>query len=230
MPSEYKIEINKREDLSIQGLKKLRKEGHIPGIYYSSTSKESTPIYLSQKDYANAIKSGAKIFSISVANKKQNVLFKSIDFHPVTDQVLHIDLYGIKMDQKVTIKVNIKLIGDSIGVKEEGGILNQPLNEIEIECLPADIPDFIEVDISKLSIGNSINAGNIKLDSKFSLATIEDAVIVSVTQPMKEVEVETDIDSDDAFLDEEKSEDSDGTEQDSDKTSDENDSDKNNNE
>ncbi len=202
MANEHKIEINKRDDITPQGLKRLRREGNIPGVYYSSISKDSFPICITKKDYHEAIKSGARVFNISVSNKKQNVLFKSVQYHPVTEEVLHFDLYGIRMDQAITIKVTLQLIGDSIGVKEEGGIINQPLNEVEIQCLPADIPDFIELDISELSLGDSLNAGHIKLDEKFTLITSEDSVAVSVTQPMKEIEPVVETDEDEIFLDE----------------------------
>ena len=202
MANEHKIEINKRDDCTPQGLKQLRRDGNIPGIYYSATSKNSLSIFITQKDYHTAIKSGARIFNILVENKKQNVLFKSVQYHPVTEDVLHIDLYGVRMDQAITIKVSLILTGDAIGVKDEGGILNQPLNEIEIQCLPADIPDSFELDISDLSMGDSLNVGDIDLDEKFVLITSEDSVAVSVTQPMKEVEPEVEIDEDELFLDE----------------------------
>ena len=215
MANEYKIDINKREDITRQGIKKLRKEGNIPGVYYSSSSKESIPIFITQKSLQEAIKSGARIFNISVGEKKQNVLFKSVQYHPVTDEVLHIDLYGVRMDQAINIKVAIELIGDAMGVKDEGGILNQPLNELEIQCLPGDIPDLLELDISELAMGNSLNAGDIKLDDKFALVTQEDSVVVSVTQPMKEVEPVAELDEDEAFMDED-GEEASGDEKDSD--------------
>tara|TARA_B100000945_G_C20378127_1_gene595691 strand:- start:370 stop:1050 length:681 start_codon:yes stop_codon:yes gene_type:complete len=202
MANEYKIEINKREDLTSQGLKKLRNTGYIPGIYYSATSNKSTPIVVSEKDFNEALKSGARIFNISVAGKKQNVLFKSIQYHPVTDEVLHLDLFGISMDKPINIGVPIQLIGTAPGVREGGGVLNQPLNEVEIQCLPAEIPNFIELDISELQLGHSLNAGDIKLDKKYTLSTNEDDVIVSITQPMKEVEVETETEEGDEFMDE----------------------------
>ena len=202
MANEHKIEINKRDNVSPQGLKQLRRDGNIPGIYYSPISKNSLPIFITKKDYQTAIKSGARIFNILVENKKQNVLFKSVQYHPVTEDVLHIDLYGVRMDQVIAIKVSLILTGDAIGVKDEGGILNQPLNEIEIQCLPADIPDSFELDVGNLGMGNSLNAGDIELDEKFTLITSKESVVVSVTQPMKEVEPEVAIDEDELFLDE----------------------------
>ena len=219
MANEHKIEINKRENISKQELKELRKAGNIPGIYYSSGSNESIPIIITKHNFNLAVKSGARIFNISVGDKKQNVLFKSVQYHPVTDEVIHIDLYGVKMDQVINIKVPIELIGDAVGVRDEGGILNQPFNELEIQCLPGNIPDLLELDINELAIGNSLNASDIKLDDKFTLITPEDSVIVSVTQPMKEIEPIIEVDEDEAFMDEEgETEEASGDEKESDNT------------
>ena len=159
MANEHKIDITKREFTGKKVAKQLRKNGDIPAIYYSPNSKSSIPIFITQKEFHEAIKSGARIFNISVGEKKQNVLFKSIQYHPVTEEVLHIDLYGIRMDKPVNIKVSVQLKGTPIGVVEEGGVLNQASNEIEIQCLPANIPDFVEADISELGLGDSISIG-----------------------------------------------------------------------
>ena len=98
------------------------------------------------------------------------------------------------MKKAVIVKVNLELVGDSVGIREEGGILNQTAQELEIKCLPLDIPNIIEVDISELSIGDTIQANQVKLDDKLELMSPEDMLIVSVTTPMKEVEPETDED------------------------------------
>ena len=146
---------------------------------------------MEQTELRGAIKSGAHIFSIAVGSKKRSVIFKSVQYHPVTDQVLHIDLYGVKMDTAVAVKATIELVGDAVGVTTEGGVLSQSTTEIEIECLPLDIPDSIKVNIEELGIGDSIRVSDIELDEKFTLKSSEEATIVSVTQPMREEEVAT---------------------------------------
>ena len=203
MANEHKIDINKRESFGKKGVKKLRREGMIPGIYYSPNSESSTPIVISQGDFHEAVKSGARIFNISVGEKKQNVLFKSVQYHPVTDQVLHIDLYGIRMDRAVNIKIPVHLIGDPIGVTEEGGVISQATMEIEITCLPGDIPEFAETDISGLAIGDAINVGILQLDEKITLITPEDTVLASVTHAMKEVEPVVEEEGEEDFMEEE---------------------------
>ena len=202
MANELKIDINKRENINKKAVKQLRKDNNIPGVYYSPSSKESSPFYISQGEYHEAVKSGARIFNINVDGKKQTVLFKSIQYHPVTEKVLHIDLYGIRMDKPVNIKIPVQLTGSPIGVVEEGGVLNQASNEIEIQCLPADIPEFVETDISELNLGDSINVGSIDLDENITLVTSEDTVLASVTHAMKEIEPVVEVDEDELFLDE----------------------------
>ena len=202
MANEHKIDINKRDNAGKKAIKQLRKDNNIPGVYYSPSSKESAPFYISQGEYHEAVKSGARIFNINVDGKKQTVLFKSIQYHPVTEKVLHIDLYGIKMDKPVNIKIPVQLTGSPIGVVEEGGVLNQASNEIEIQCLPADIPEFVETNISELNLGDSINVGSLDLDENITLVTSEDTILASVTHAMKEIEPVVEVDEDELFLDE----------------------------
>jgi len=221
MANEHKIDINKRELSGKQGIKQIRREGNIPGVYYSPNSESSIPIVISKAELNTAIKSGARIFNISVGDKKQNVLFKSVQYHPVTDQILHIDLYGIRMDRPVNIKVAVSLIGDPIGVIEGGGVLNQAASEIEVICLPGDIPDFFEADISNLNLGESLNAGSIELSDKFTLVTPEDSALASVTMPMKEAEPEIAEEGDEEFMDEEGEAKSDASESDDKESSEE---------
>ena len=145
MADEFKLDIFKRDNLSKSSLKQLRRDGNIPGIFYSYNSKESIPFYMGNKTLNEAKKSGARIFNIAVGSKKQTVIFKSVQYHPVTDEILHVDLYGVDMDKAVAIQVQLILEGNAKGVANEGGGLVQSLNEIEIECLPSDIPERTRV-------------------------------------------------------------------------------------
>ena len=201
MTNEFTLEVTKRDSVSKNEIKQMRKEGKVPGIYYSHDSKNSIPFYIERQVLRQAYKSGARIFNINVGSKKRTVIFKSVDYHPVTDQVLHVDLYGVKMDQAVTISVELKLTGSAKGVVE-GGILVQGLNELEIDCLPMDIPEFLEVDISNLNLGDSLRVADLQLDEKFAIKSSEEQIIASVTHPMKEVETTDSTEEEGEFLDE----------------------------
>jgi len=187
MADEFKIEVHKRELSNKKSyLKNMRKEEKITGIYYSFDSKNSASLFLEKKSFIEAGKSGAKIFNIAVGKDKRTVIFKNIQYHPVTDEILHVDLYGVDMKRAVVVKVLIQLTGNATGVTNEGGILVQSLNEIEIQCLPSDIPDDLEIDITSLAIGDVIKVDDIKVTSELEIKTSPEQTIASVTHAMKE--------------------------------------------
>ena len=214
MANEFNLEVTKRDLTNKGALKQLRKNGKVPGIYYSHDSKASIPFSIEKSMLREAYKSGARIFNINVGSKKRTVIFKDVDYHPVTDEVIHVDLYGVKMDQAVSVNVPINLIGDPAGIKE-GGILVQGQNEIEVECLPMDIPEFIEVDISELKMGDVMRVEDLTLDEKLSIKSTTDQIIASVTQPITEVETAAPEEGEEGFMDEDESSAKDGASEES---------------
>jgi len=194
---DYKIEVQKRELSSKKSfVKGLRHNGDIPGIYYSHDSKESIPFMVTQKVLREALKSDAQVYKINVGSKTRDVIIKSIQYHPITEKMTHIDLYGVDMDTKVIVKVPISITGQSIGVKDEGGVLNQNMTEVEIECLPKDIPQNIEADISDLAIGDTLRLENITISDNLALVGDLEMLIASIVAPAKQEEEEI-IDSED---------------------------------
>ena len=193
MATEFNLTVNKRNISGKSKIKNMRRENKIPGIYYSHDSKQSISLYINSNDLISAQKSDAKIFTINVGNKKRNVLFKSVQYHPVTDEILHVDLYGIKMDQLVSVNIGVELIGTPKGVIEEGGILTQGIADVEIECLPNNIPGNIQIDVSDLSLGEVLRVQDITKQKNVTIKTNEDQIIASITQAMKEEVVEEEI-------------------------------------
>ena len=207
MSNEFNLNVNKRDLMNKGGRRRALKEGKVPGVYYSHDSKDSIPFYIETSELNKAQKADTQIFNISVGSKKRTVLFKSIQYHPVTDDIMHIDLYGIKMDQMVSVSVTLNITGSAKGVVE-GGILVQSLNEIELECLPADIPSNIDIDITHLDMGDSLRCSDVELDEKLIMKTAEEQIIISVTHPMKEEETVPVVDEDGLEGDEDLSDDS----------------------
>ena len=109
---------------------------------------------------------------------------KSIQYHPISETILHIDLYGVKMDTQVSVKVPLVFVGQCEGVKA-GGVLNQNLTEVEVSCLPSHIPQNIEVDISNLNIGDTLRLEEISTDSTLTLVGDPELLISTVTLPTK---------------------------------------------
>jgi len=212
-----KLEVEKRDSLGKQHLKTIRRDDGIPGVYYSFDSIASISFTMSSTVFNNAVKSNANLFSISVGGKERTVVFKSVQYNPVTDKPLHVDLYGVKMDQIITVKVPIILLNTAKGVKEEGGVLSNPTSEIDINCLPLDIPNSIEVDISELGLGEAMYLSDIELDEKLELASNPEVVLASVTHAMKEEVIEET--EEDEFLEGDETADSEGASESSDSSS-----------
>ena len=185
MAKQFKLTVEKRDLKGNKDLRQLRQDMKIPGVYYSYDGSNIL-FQISNNEVKNAIQSGANIFTVNVGGKEQNVVFKSVQYHPVTEQIIHIDLYGVDMNKPISIKIPIVYVGTPLGVSTEGGVVVTNLNEIEILCLPSDIPENIEVDISNVSIGENIQAGDVDLGDKFKLVTMEDSTLMSVTHVVVE--------------------------------------------
>jgi large subunit ribosomal protein L25 len=182
---DYKIEVKKRELSSKKSfVKELRNNGDIPGVYYSHDSKESLPFSVSEVVLNEALKSDSQVYKINVGSKARDVIIKSVQYHPISEKMIHIDLYGVKMDTMITLKVPMLFTGQSIGVKE-GGVLNQNLTDIEVTCLPNNIPQNIEIDITDLNIGDAIRLEQLKVGEGIELVGELDLLIASVTMPTK---------------------------------------------
>ena len=195
----HKIELVKRELSSKKSfVKNIRNQDEIPGIYYSHDSKESIPFSVNKKIMYEAFKAEVQVYQISVGSKDRDVIIKSVQYHPITEQMLHIDLYGVKMDQEVTVKVPLEITGQAIGLTS-GGVLNQVLTEIEVSCLPGNIPQNISIDITDLDLGDAIRLAQIPVSDGVTIVGDEDNLVVSIIQPTKEVEVSEEMEMDDSI-------------------------------
>ncbi|MCH7612063.1 MAG: 50S ribosomal protein L25 [Candidatus Marinimicrobia bacterium] len=191
MTEYYQLTVENRETIGAKEAKSLRRNGKIPANYYY---KEMSNINLSidEKELNQAIHSGHRIFEVNLTGETQYVMFKAIQYHPVTDNVIHVDLMRVRRDEKMIISVPIRLEGDAEGVKQ-GGVLSQVLNTVDIECLPMDVPEFISLDISELEVNSSVSVANLAVDSKLTILAAEDQVIATCHPPREEEEVEVEV-------------------------------------
>ena len=162
--------------------KELRRNGIIPCNFYS---KGSEPISFSAEEIAlNPIvfTSEANIINITFEKKKPiKAIIKDIQFDPVKDRIVHIDFQGVTLGQKLEIQIPINFVGNAIGVKE-GGIIQEALHKLDVECLPRHIPEHLEVDITNLNVGDSIYIRDLQFEN-MTILNHEDAMVVSVTLP-----------------------------------------------
>jgi large subunit ribosomal protein L25 len=173
---------------------RLRRSGFVPANLYGPSIEKNVPITLKTKEVEKVLQghsAGNAIISLDVEGYgKKTVMFKELQLHPARDTIEHIDLIEVLMDQKVIVEVPLTIVGKSEGVAI-GGILQQESREIKVECLPSIIPDSIDVDVTRLGIGQSLHVGDIVLPE--GLVSQDDATttIVSVVAPTVEAEVKT---------------------------------------
>lgn len=198
--SYYKLDVSNRTELRSKGAKALRKKGLIPGVLYYS-GEENVNISIEKSVLFHAMQSGQRIFEIVQEGDSQYTMIKQLQYHPVTDEVIHIDLMRVRRSEKITISVPLVLIGESIGVKE-GGVLSQSLNQIEISCFPTDVPEQIELNIEDLELNSAKNVGDLELNLEdVDIVTDSSMNIVSIMPPASEEEVVTETDGDEELDD-----------------------------
>jgi large subunit ribosomal protein L25 len=170
--------------------RKLRVAGRIPAVVYGK-GRQSQSVVLDPHALETLLqKSGAglnTLIDLSVAGRTDTVLVKELQRHPVTGRPLHVDFFQLDLTQKITVSVPIHFTGKARGV-EFGGILDHPLREIEVECLPRAIPEFIEVDVSALDVGHSIHVSELRLPEGVEVKTDASLPVASVVLPAAEVE------------------------------------------
>ncbi len=164
----------------------LRRQGITPSNIYGH-GIESTAVEIRTPELKNTIAKAGKtgLISLTVEGEKspRMVIIKGIQRHPLTQDLVHADLYQVKMKEKMKAEVPLALIGEAPAVKDLDGILLQSLNAIEVECLPGDIPHSIEVDISVLDdFDRSIHVGDLKVPAGVSLLTDQDKAVVAITR------------------------------------------------
>ena len=187
--SYYKLEVSERTKLKTKGVKLLRRKGLIPGVLYYSGEK-NVNIEVDKSILFHAMQSGQRIFEIEQQGKSQFTMIKQVQYHPVTDEVVHLDLMRVRRSEKMTITVPLVLIGDAKGVKE-GGILSQSINQLEINCFPTDVPEQIELNVEDLELNSSMNISDIKLkNDDIEIITDGEVNIVNISKLVEEEEAE----------------------------------------
>ena len=189
-----KLDVDIRKEQGTSAARRTRLRGRVPAVLYHS-GLEATPLSMDKKSLYKALKTGQMIFEVTVEEKPQFVLLKEIQYHPVTDEVIHIDLQKVKEDEKISLEVAIRGIGESQGVKL-GGILVQLLNSVTIKCKPSEIPEFLEIDVAEMEMNTNLFVKDITLPEDVEMITAEDIAVMSVQEPKEEKEEEVVLEED----------------------------------
>jgi len=183
-----KLNVDIRKEHGTSAARRARLQNKVPAVVYHS-GVEATPLSVDKISLNKALRTGQMIFEVNVEDKNQFVLVKEIQYHPVTDEIIHIDFQKVKEDEKISLEVAIRSIGESQGVKL-GGLLVQMLNSVTIKCKPAEIPEFLEIDVTDMEMNTNLFVKDITLPEDVEMITAEDIAVVSVQEPKEEKEEE----------------------------------------
>ena len=201
MSEHVNLNAENREVEGKSSSRQLRRAGSVPAVIYGG-KEEPLRISILEKDIAKASEIpgfATQILSISISGKEQNVIVKEIQRHPATERVLHADLMRVDPDTKISISVPVRFINEEscVGVKMHGGAISRLINDIDITCLASNLPEYIEVDVEALDIGDSIFLSALNLPEGVEIPSLalgedRDQVVVSVAEA-KILEIEPEV-------------------------------------
>ena len=199
--SYYKLDIETRESVGKKSTKAIRRDGKIPStLYFKGDEPES--IAIDKIELYKALKSDQRVYEVELGGESQYVMVKAVQYHPVTDEIIHLDFMRVRRSEKMTISVPLVLVGKPMGVVE-GGILSQALNQIEISCFPTNVPDQIEVNVDKMELNSSISVADVSTDDEeVEILSSSEINVATITAPS--VEKEETVSDDDTVTDEDK--------------------------
>ena len=177
--TEYKLEAAAREGGKP---KHLRRQGRIPAVVYGHR-RESQAISVDALGFNQVAEHGGNILiNLVLPDGQDTVMVKDIQRDPLRGRIVHVDFLAVSLDEVLTASVPLTIIGDD-AVTEAGGIVQHQMREVEVECLPTDVPSHIIVDVSQLRIGDHITAGDLAIPESVKLLTDSDEIIITVIAP-----------------------------------------------
>ena len=195
---DFNLSAQPREETGTRAMRRMRRAGQLPGVVYGADG-DTLPITLSGHEVSRHMESEAfysQILKLEMGGKQEQVILRSVQRHPVRpDMILHIDLLRIRADAKIRMTVPLHFIGEEIahGVKQEGGLLSRLMTEVEISCLPADLPEFIEVDVTELHLGELVHLSELTVPEELELVELShghDPAVVTISVRREEPEEE----------------------------------------
>ena len=165
--------------------RRLRRAGRLPAIVYGGTPVESRSVEVDPKALWRILHSESGVNTLVDlqvdGDALGQVLIKDIQHDPITDELLHVDFYRLAMDKAITVTVPVTLSGEAAGVKQQGGLLDFVTREIQVECMPADIPEHVDIDVHELMIGDGVRVRDVAEGRSWTAVSDLDTLLVHVT-------------------------------------------------
>jgi len=182
------IAVKKRDSAGTRATRKLRGKGYLPAVIYGH-GDESLSVALPESEMRIFFRQKVRILDLDVEGKAERAIVKNIQYDPLGRSIIHLDLLRIRLDEVISVSVPVKIVGVAKGV-EEGGIQEILRNDIQVKCLPTQIPEAIEVNVSGLGVQESLHMKDLKLPEGVELEEDPDYAVVSIVVRAKEVEPE----------------------------------------
>ncbi|MDZ7822247.1 MAG: 50S ribosomal protein L25 [Candidatus Marinimicrobia bacterium] len=175
--TEQILQAESRKGPGKEANRKLRNQGIIPAIFYHKG--ESLPMQISELELIRMLKSGDQVIALKMDGKKKKALIKEIQYHPVTERIIHVDFQEVSMSEVIEVLVPLNFAGTPAGLKE-GGLFDVNMHQIEVKCKASDIPHQLDVDVSKLEIGDTIHIEDLDFGD-LEIITSPDILVAGVT-------------------------------------------------
>lgn len=184
-----------REAGTRSSVKQLRNSGQVPAVVYGY-QVENTSVSVDEVEFIKVIREVGRngVIDLDLNGEATKVMVYDYQFDSLKNQITHIDFVAINMKTEVTVDVTIDVIGEAKGV-EEGGIVEQPIFEVQVTATPDNIPETLEVDVSELEIGDTLYVSDVKTTGNFTIENEDDEALVTVVPPQKEEELDEDEES-----------------------------------
>ncbi len=192
--SETTVEVKQRDEIGKNANRRLRAAGGIPAVVYGG-GKDPIAISVEKTDIHDLLRQAGgenAVFLLKLAGtgKARHTMVREVVVDPISRQIIHIDFQRVLMTEKVKVQVPIELVGVPEGVKNQGGVLDFITREVELECLPGDIPPQLELDVSALEVGDQLQMKDLELPAKVELLEELDRVVAAVAHSRVALEVE----------------------------------------
>ena len=189
---QIKLKANLRAETGKAKVKKMRTQGLVPAVVYHR-GEEPVPVTVNDKEIMKILQTAGGenvLISLTIEKEKKarprSVIIKEIQHDPVKRNILHVDFNEISMNEKIIVEVEVVAEGEPVGVKQEGGLLEHVLRELKVQCLPADIPKQITIDVSGLKINESVHVRDLHPGDKIKILNDPDTLLVQVKLPVEE--------------------------------------------
>lgn len=194
--NQVSLKARQRTDTGKQVAKSLRRDGALPAVVYGS-GESSTPLILDYREFEGFLRKTrgeSVVINLEIEGMEdKKALLRDIQRDYLRNQLLHADFQQIRMSDRITTEVSLVMVGEPIGVTRDGGVLDQSLRVVEISCVASEIPEHLEVDISELSMGDTIHISDLTFEN-VEIVTDGEVAVVSVLTPMAEEPEEEEVD------------------------------------